>query len=522
MVGVMTSFAVYAFVYIWRMSFLVNGVRYFTLADDQMVSMRYAENLARGYGLVWNPGGARVEGYTNFTWMLYMALFHWLSVPRHFVSVCIELSGAASLLINLIFVRRLALRLADQRESVAFIAVALTAFYIPLDNWAFQGTEVGLLTLMVSISAWLAVEVLAGSTGPGLLYLLLGVTTTVRPDMVVFDGLILVGLALLQPAHWRRHLGTGGGILVGFLLIETAWRMAYFHYPLPNTYYLKVTGYPLLPRITRGLLVAFAFLVETLPVLVILGLGQQFLRRKRELRLLISVVVGQFIYSVGVGGDAWEWWGGANRFVAIVMPLLFVCVAVVANELIRGLSFSAPRSWAGGHARSDVAVAVALVIATNLLALSTFRPVARMLLIERPLESQQDEANVRAALRLKAFTDPAATIGVTWAGAIPYFSERHAIDLLGKTDTTIAHGPMHVFPGWEKWTSFLPGHLKWDYNYSILQLKPDVIQAPLWRLSYRLDRPERYLAPGYSVLVEGSQAWYVRNDSLHVHWGGAQ
>jgi hypothetical protein len=145
-----------------------------------------------------------------------------------------------------------------------------------------------------------------------------------------------------------------------------------------------------------------------------------------------------------------------------------------------------------------------------------------MLLIEKPLETKQDEVNVRAALRLKEFTDPAAVVAVTWAGAIPYFSERRAVDLLGKTDVRIAHGPMHVFPGWLMWVGFLPGHLKWDYAYSIRQLKPDLIQAPLWRLSYVLDTPQQYLWPDYSLRVDTRDAWYVRNDSPHVFWSRAK
>jgi hypothetical protein len=46
-------------------SLLIDGVRWFWLDDDQMISMRYARNLAEGNGLVWNLG-ERVEGYTNF------------------------------------------------------------------------------------------------------------------------------------------------------------------------------------------------------------------------------------------------------------------------------------------------------------------------------------------------------------------------------------------------------------------------------------------------------------------------
>ncbi|RKX21336.1 MAG: hypothetical protein DRP51_04400, partial [Candidatus Zixiibacteriota bacterium] len=36
--------------------------------DDAFITFRYAENLADGYGLVFNPGGEPVEGYSNFLW----------------------------------------------------------------------------------------------------------------------------------------------------------------------------------------------------------------------------------------------------------------------------------------------------------------------------------------------------------------------------------------------------------------------------------------------------------------------
>ena len=52
-------FLVYAALFIYRTSFVVAGERYFSLFDDAMISMRYARNLAHGYGLVWNPGTSR-------------------------------------------------------------------------------------------------------------------------------------------------------------------------------------------------------------------------------------------------------------------------------------------------------------------------------------------------------------------------------------------------------------------------------------------------------------------------------
>ena len=42
----------------------LNGV-----AEDAYISFHYAQNWVAGAGLVWNPGEAPVEGYTNFLWV---------------------------------------------------------------------------------------------------------------------------------------------------------------------------------------------------------------------------------------------------------------------------------------------------------------------------------------------------------------------------------------------------------------------------------------------------------------------
>src|SRR5688572_19988959 len=52
---------------------LVHADRYMPFfADDSFISMRYAERLLEGKGLTWNDG-ERVEGYSNFLWVLAVA-----------------------------------------------------------------------------------------------------------------------------------------------------------------------------------------------------------------------------------------------------------------------------------------------------------------------------------------------------------------------------------------------------------------------------------------------------------------
>jgi len=78
-----------------------------------------------------------------------------------------------------------------------------------------------------------------------------------------------------------------------------------------------------------------------------------------------------------------------------------------------------------------------------------------------------DIRRVKTGLHIAENTSAEAVIAVHAAGQIPYYSERTTIDLLGLNDPVIAKSRGHG--------AFYPGHNKWDYQYSIGQLQPDLI-----------------------------------------------
>lgn len=515
-VALLIVFSLYAAAFIFRVSFVADGRRYFTLADDQMISMRYAENLAAGHGLVWNAGDPPVEGYTNFAWVLYMALYHWAGVPKPIISVFIQATGALLILLTLFFVRRIAHRVSGGSSAAALSSCFLVAFYVPLVNWALQGTEVSILTLVVTMAAWLALRALESDHPPVGLYFLLGASTLVRPDMAILAAGLLTVLAALRSDMARTHILLGGLVLSGFLASQTAFRLLYFGDWLPNTYYLKLSGFPILPRLTRGFFVTMLFALRTAPAVLPLVLTGMLARPSREMKLLLAVVAVQLLYSVWVGGDSWEWWGGSNRFVSIVIPLFFVCVGI-ALQTIRASKPSRDSQLSRPYVFAAFLLAHVLVI--NYAALATkdgANPVSAMLLLTKPKQTSEDASNVRAALALRKFTTHEAVVAVVWGGAIPYFSERRSIDLLGKTDRRVAREPMHLPDANNWWTGFYPGHLKWNYTYSIGKLQPDVIQAPLWRLGYVPNQARTDTLRGY--LRDRASQWYIRADSPRILW----
>lgn len=518
---VVAAFLIYAGLFIYRTSFVIDGERYFSLFDDAMISMRYAKNLADGYGLVWNPGGERIEGYTNPLWVLYMSILHLLPLTPSKISLVVQLTAAACLAANLYVVRKIALSVSDGSESVSLGAVILTASYLPINHWSLQGMEVSVLVLIMSLCLWRAITCMREGTCRFWPYLLLGASTWVRPDMVVPLGGLMLFLAITDPIHRRRHLIWGSVMLIIFFAAQTAFRLWYFGDILPNTYYLKLTGYPFTLRISQGIYVLVQF-VWKLNILLFVLPFMLAVRRDRRIGLLLWVLMIQMMYSVYVGGDAWENWGGSNRYISIAMPGFFILLSYAlfhVSRLITGAMNAEPRqatlattNWKGFI--FPLLIAVSLISVNSIYGLEAL---AEVLLIKPPLHSGNGEENheeVEQALLLRKMTTPAATIVVTRAGTIPYFSGRSSIDLLGKTDRHIAHENMRTFAaGWHKFIEFRPGHMKFDYSYSIGQLKPDVI-AQLWR---HREEAGPYLQNYRGVRLRG-KCIYVREGSVNVLW----
>ena len=527
--AIILAYAVYAAIYIYKTSFVMHGERFFVLFDDAMISMRYAKNLAYGSGLVWNPGGARVEGYTNPLWIVFMSLFHLFPIPASKISLFIQASGALFLIASLFFIKKIAELLSGSLPIVAILAVILTAFYMPLNNWVLQGMEVSVLTLIISAAVWMALNSWHSKRQPSpWLYVLLGIGTLVRIDMAVPYLVIMAFLVITSREHRRQNLIWGLGLFAVFIISQTLFRVLYYGDPLPNTYYLKMTGYSMVVRIARGLYVFLQFVQQFNWVLFLLPLSILVFRRDRDVLLLFLVFAGQVTYSIYVGGDAWEQKGGANRYFAIVMPLYFI-LFVYAVDLIRKAFVNLiqphyrgapPRAWVTFVSERKLLSNVVLIVfvvmgMVNFNFIGDFKSLQRWALRREPLFIEGNKEDVQIALDLKQITSPQATIAVVAAGAIPYFSDRYSIDLLGKSDVKIAHEKSKVNVGLGNLGDLRPGHNKWDYDYSIGQLQPDVV-TQLWG---RTEEAKPYINKYYTGGGAGDNLFFsLYTGSPNILW----
>jgi arabinofuranosyltransferase len=515
--ALLLAHAVYAFIFIARTSFVVDGQRYFCLVDDAMISMRYARNFAAGAGWVWNVGGERVEGYTNPLWGLIMAAIHLMPLSPAKTSLAVQLLGEAILLVNLMICYYVTRRVLPHPAALG--TVACVAFYYPLNNWTLQGMEVGALTLCLTVAAFL---LLREERYRVRVFIPTCFAMALRPDGIVPHGVVTLAAAL----RWREQRGRAAlaGILTAVAVFGgwTLFRRAYYGDWLPNTYYLKMTGFPTLLRISRGAFHAAVFWTQwSWPLLAVLGLlllarrgvtaeAFRLLRRTygQSLAVLLAFVVAQTAYSIYVGGDAWERVTGANRFIAPAMPLAFIIVAVLIFHLCSG------QAAALGSGRWGWLLLVLFVVNAN--AYYGRTSLAQTLLVEPPPYCDDNIRNVRLARWLDTVTLPRARIAIDYAGTAPYFLDREMIDLLGKCDRRIAHMPARRgVLGLPAWREFYPGHLKWDYAYSIGELQPDVVCA-MWRRS-RGDA-DRYLERDYVATEFAGVSVYLRRNSPAIAW----
>lgn len=484
----------YYFALIWRSSFIFQGKRYFVLFDDMMISMRYAHNLARGFGLVWNPGKPPVEGYSNFLWTVYMALFHLIPIPLNLTSFFIQATNALFLAATVVLVYKI-LKLLSKSALVTWGATIFTAFYFPLINWAVVlGTEVGVLTLLTTLLIYLYIKN-NQITYVSILLITLGILT--RMDFVtVTIGLLL--FSYLADRESRRFIVVSSIFLGIGTMIGLGFRYSYYHDIFPNTYYLKTTGYPLLYRIARGI-----YVLRGLGNVFLFGgalLGAIFIK-SRSILLLALLFFMQIIYSVFVGGDAWEFLGGANRYIAIVMPLFFVLFFLVVESGIKICKKTVQK-----NIFFKLGLTIFLIFSFLSFNSGNDNTLFQLLFLKAPLNRQDSIVNVQEAYDLSHYTNKQAVIAVSWAGIVPYFTDRQFVDFLGKNDRVLAHEPAHITgTGLRKIISFWPGHTKWDYGYSLGKLKPDVVVTV-----YPLEAALPYLTKYYEQKKLGKSYFYVK------------
>lgn len=302
--------------YAWRLRFL---------CDDAFISFRYAENLIAGQGLVFNAG-ERVEGYTNFLWTLQIAAL-WGLTGVDPGSIAMFLGFLSTVAMLAVFAG-LARTSPWGRDPALLLGLLLLATHRSIAVWTTSGLEQRQFTLWML----LAIALTYGARQRLGFYLAasvaLGLAELSRPEVLLYAGCLAGWVALtgwlegVRPVQLARAVGALLGPFVLVLVLHVGFRMAYYGYPLPNTFYAKGTEVWLEAGVTylTGAAVEHG-LILLLP-LGILGLVGRSARGDHLHLLSAMLITPHLAYLARIGGDHFEY-----RMLDLAFVLLALAVA---------------------------------------------------------------------------------------------------------------------------------------------------------------------------------------------------
>lgn len=419
--------------------------------DDACIFFEYAKNIAEGKGIVYGNNPNPVEGCTSLLWTLVCAANFRFGFGALGVFAC---AIGFLLVAQLLWVSILDEFLSENEirgvwiPRVVYIALILgTPAYVSwmtvsMMDCALWGLIIAGLTYAMLKSSRNAIAWLCG-----VLAFLCAPWT--RPEsLMVVPALLGIRLLFWKEGEFRR-IFVYGCIFSLSALTLFLFRLQYFGYPYPNTYYAKVSP-SLVYNLRTGIVYCAHYLTFGIPLLgtlVILLACSAFWHRlpfiwkeRRSMGFgLLWLVVWYLILlapPVLVGGDHF----GYFRFFQAAYPLLLVIFIVVVFHLpVTGRLIGRLMRFPSLE-RFGIAGLVVFWCAATF----SFAPSWRSFWIHNETAHEYDIAKrgIEQGIclsRLFAPLVPRPNVGVVMAGGFALAYDGRVVDLMGLNDVVIAH-----------------------------------------------------------------------------------
>jgi len=428
--------------------------------DDANIFFVYARHLADGHGFVYNLGGEPVEGVTSLLWLWICTAGYAITQHPEFLLLAFNVAATTTVLV-------VVMRLIEQGNEapgsrwwlglgeVMFLVLVLSApDYLAWVTLTLMDLGVWSL-LLVAATAVVATGLVESDARARLGFsVLVGLLLFARPEAMVFAGVLIGFVGFRAYAHRgfrgvvaavRAPLVTYAAVLAGL----TLFRLIYFGFPLPNTFYAKVS-----PSLTYNLIEGIKYLqayvrssgvVQVLMLVLALSSWRALAaaanaiaaRRRGEhatfdaMHVLPAVCVTGFVIPLLVGGDHF----GSFRFYQPFVPLLVLNLILQLRDLIDTTAAAQVR---GLRTAATFAVAALAFVGPY----TTWRNVEKAsdLREEVKIAADNREAGRRMTVLFSGL-EAYPTIAATAAGGIKLGYAGPVFDVFGLNDAEVAHAP---------------------------------------------------------------------------------
>ena len=430
--------------------------------DDANIFFVYARNLREGYGFVYNVGGERVDGVSSLLWVALLSLAYFVSAnPEPIILVVnIGLLLATTLLVVDFLVRQS--ENAGEKALIATIYVVFVCISPEYVTWmTLPLMETGLWSLLL-VSATLILLRIEGpsdSRDIALFSVFSVLLLLTRPEAMLWVFVFIFGLfarawIVAGIRNAARIVSVPLAVCVTTIAGLTGFRLAYFKYPLPNTYYAKVA-----PSLKYNISTSFysyflrfaesRFLVELaiLSVTFIFAVGVIHLIRSR-FRLspgkeaegfllpfmLSGICIAGLVIPLLSGGDYFA----SFRQYQPIFPLLLAATLIPALSLLRRLSIQVTNQTLAGIL--FLAIPVVAFCFTDSVNWQNVGLDATSLRVGFGVADEGRQMG-RSLQELFGEYDHLPSVGVIAAGGIKYTYPGEVIDLFGLNNTRMGHSP---------------------------------------------------------------------------------
>ncbi len=401
------------------------------IIDDAYITYRYARNIVRGVGFVYNPG-EYVLGTTTPLYTLLLAALGWIAQSEAFPQISVVLNaladGFSTMLLYFI-----AWRLTGHRLPGLLLGL-LWAVAPKSVTFAIGGMETSLyIALMLgAFAAWLAERTRLSAV-------LAALATLTRPDALIWIGPLALTM-IVNRWHSRRQQPTlrrlpwlEGGLYLTVLLPWLIYGTLTFGSPLTRSIAAKAIAYQLPPTHALVALIqhystpffehlsfgSSGALIGSLLYLLLASFGSLFLIRANWRSVPLVVFPWLYFLTFALANPLMFRW-----YTAPPTPLYFLCIVAGAWGLAKRLLGAKRGQWITA-ATGTVWLALSLRAWTLHPAHGPTRPTPEMAWFE--LEQLYEQVG----RELAPYVDKETVIAAGDIGAIGWYSDARILDTLG-------------------------------------------------------------------------------------------
>ena len=423
--------------FIWMIVYVWN----FTV-DDAFISFRYSAHLASGYGLAWNIGQPPVEGYTNFLWVIILALSFILKLNP---VLSVKLIGLVSVF-GIIIIFWLITNDIFKEKKNKLIALTVSILFFLINPYTAIHTVSGLETMLfaflllgVMYSAW-KITISFSSRFVWLFALSALLLSLTRPEGVLVSlGLIISIIYISIKKNNNFSLSNYLPILILYLIpivIYNIFRVLFFNELFPLPFIAKMINGITYPE---DFFLALIYLTPFISII----LASFYLKNKEDKPqdnpqkicfnyfLLIFGITFVLVNIIYVFTPHMNF---SQRYFYPSFVLVYTAFGVAISILLAVIEKNKLNLKLSKNNCRNVIFLVIILI----LLFANFYGI-RDLRIQHDYGTSFDQSTVPLAKALSPFSDNNYTVAYGDAGAIAYYSGWNFLDLMGLNNEYIAH-----------------------------------------------------------------------------------